>query len=110
MALTDEILNAGLNLAMEWGPDWLKPIQERLGARFPALSLAELDEANTICQAAMRCGHAAVHDYAAATGKDVSPAEFANTVKQQYSWVDAKNLSRLHNQGMYYAWKEGVLA
>ena len=50
-------LNVGLNIAMEWGEDWLQPIQERLRAQFPKLDVATLDECNEICQAAMRTGY-----------------------------------------------------
>jgi hypothetical protein len=34
--MNDDILNAGLHLAMEWGEDWLTPIQERLGSSYPS--------------------------------------------------------------------------
>ncbi len=37
------ILNAGLDLAMEFGEHWLAPIQDRLGALYPALNARDLD-------------------------------------------------------------------
>lgn len=43
MTLDREILNAGLDLAMEFGPSWMQPIQGRLASRYPHLSTTELD-------------------------------------------------------------------
>lgn len=102
----DEVLNAGLNLAMEWGEDWLKPIQDRLGLLYPAMSQAERDEANSTCQAAMKFGHGSVYELASASGKDTKASDFERIMKHRYSWVDSRNLARLFNQGMYYAWKD----
>ena len=47
-------LNAGLELAMEFGQDWLKPIQSRLALEHPQLSAAEPDEADALCRRAMK--------------------------------------------------------
>ena len=102
----NDLLNEGLYLAMEWGEDWLKPIQERLAVRHPALSKEDLDEINAISQKAMRFGHGAVYDLALKSGDETSYGDFEPAMIAQYPWVDAKNLSRLFSQGMYYAWKD----
>lgn len=105
MNLSDTVKNTGLHLAMEWGPDFLKPIQGRLALRYPELSAAELDEANRICQEAMRFGHSEVEKLAVAHQFNVNKAEFALVMQQAWPWVDASNISGLFNQGMYYAMK-----
>jgi hypothetical protein len=102
----NDLLNEGLYLAMEWGEDWLKPIQERLAARNSALSKEDLDEINAISQGAMRFGHGAVYDLTLKSGDETSYGDFEPAMIAQYPWVDAKNLSRLFSQGMYYAWKD----
>jgi len=102
-------LNEGLHLAMEWGEDWLKPIQKRLSKSHPALSEDELNEINTVCQAAMRFGHSAVYELALKSGKDTKQEEFEATMLARYPWVSSNNLSHLFSQGMYYAWKDSGL-
>jgi hypothetical protein len=109
----DALLNEGLDLAMAWGEDWLKPIQERLALLHPELSPGELDEVNAICQAAMKFGHDCVEDLALKSmnnrpedfGKNTTREDFEPLMKARYPWVDPGNLSHLFNQGMYYAWK-----
>ena len=105
-AARDAVLNQGLNLAMEWGSDWLQPIQERLAQRQPALSAAERDAINAICQAAMRFGHQTVYALAEAAGPNARREDFAAALHARYPWVDADNQARLFSQGMYYAWKD----
>lgn len=99
------LLNTGLSLAMEWGEDWLKPIQPRLAQQFPALAPEELDETNTICQKAMRFGHQLVGLLAKKDGLTVSQNAWETEFLQNYPWVNRENLSRLFSQGMYYALK-----
>ncbi len=91
---------------MEWGEDWLQPIQERLSKRVPALSRDQLDEINNICQAAMRFGHDTVYALAEVSGKDTKKSDFDSAMLARYPWVDSNNISRLFSQGMYYAWKD----
>jgi hypothetical protein len=101
----DTLLNEGLHLAMEWGEDWLKPIQKRLAALYPALSKGELDEINAICQEAMRFGHGVVCDITSKSGMETKPEDFESAMIARYPWVNSKNLSRLFSQGMYYTMK-----
>jgi hypothetical protein len=102
------LLNYALELAQEWGENWLLPIQERLGKAYPQLSPQELEHYNAVVQAAMKCGHDLVYSMAEEYGKDVSEPNWRETYLAQYPWVDKKNLSHLFSTGMYYAWKDGV--
>jgi hypothetical protein len=105
------ILNAGLHLAMEFGEHWLQPIQNRLHAKFPRLTPAELDSYDEICRAAMAFGHEQVLLALAAAKRNEVEAQrlFTLALREKYAWVDDDNRARLHSQGCYYAWKDGAL-
>lgn len=102
MTLSPEILNTGLSLALDWGADWLTPIQPRLAERFLTLTPEELDEINATCQQAMRAGHAWVASLAKKDGLNVRYSEWETEFLQHYPWVNQENLGRLFSQGMYY--------
>ena len=106
----EALLNEGLDLAMEWGKNWLKPIQERLAVHHPELSQDELNEINAICQSTMKFGHDYVYNLALKTGKDTKKSDLELAMQSRYPWVNAKNISHLFSQGMYYAWKDTGLA
>lgn len=106
--LRAEQLNAGLALAMEWGENWLKPIQARLRLRYPQLSQAELDQFNSLCQEAMKFGHDTVYELAQEAGTKTRVSDFESRFRTRYPWADARNVSHLYSQGMYYAWKDGA--
>jgi hypothetical protein len=89
--LDPAILNEGLDLAMAFGPDWLKPIQSRLAARHPRLGAAELDAYDEACRAAMDFGHRQAYDRLAAAGDDDPPAQrdFEQAVLARHPWISA---------------------
>ena len=102
-----QTLNVALDMALEFGPNWLKPTQERLRERFPAFSQAEADEYDRQCRRIMDVGHA--------LGADVYSGKFtggeaAIRLLSQYPQVDERNASHLLSQGQYYAMKNGVVA
>jgi hypothetical protein len=99
-----DILNTGLNLAMEWGEDWLKPIQSRLVIQHPQLSHSELDMYNTLCQETMRFGHDLIYELHYQNTPDIQ-SHFRSQFKEKYPWVSDENLGHLFSQGMYYAHK-----
>ena len=94
------LANTALHLAMEWGPDWLKPTQSRLKALHPELSDAELDEYDAIARAVMKLGF----DYVYASPECERQA-VAAIVRGRFPWVSDQNIARLHSQGVYYAMK-----
>lgn len=102
----DELLNEGLSLAMEWGKNWLQPIQERLQRRHLELSKEELDELNDKAQAAMKFGHNLVYESVERDGKAIADQDFAREVQVRYPWVHEKNIRHMYSQGRYYAWKD----
>lgn len=100
-----EIRNVGLDLAMEWGENWLCPIQDRLSSKYPDLDKEALDRYDRLCRAVMNEGHGLVWDMAEAGLDRVSNDEWKRQIKASFPWIDDSNLSRLFSQGMYYAWK-----
>lgn len=107
--VNDQILNVGLMLAMEFGENWLKPIQSRLGSQFPELPPSELDRYDITCRAAMKFGHAQFDDAVRvdSTGGAAAKDAFARLVRERYSWVDDEAMGRLWSQACYYVWREG---
>ncbi|HEX6372835.1 MAG TPA: hypothetical protein VF006_28190 [Longimicrobium sp.] len=106
-----EILNVGLDLAMEFGASWLQPIQPRLAKRHPELTAEELDAYEATCRAAMTWAQLQVPElWHAAGGKEREARRlFETSVGERYPWISAGNLSHLFTQGRYYAWKDGLL-
>ena len=103
----DALRNEGLALAMDWGEDWLAPIQPRLRERHPRLTAAELDALDATCRGAMKLGHETVHALVRAHGKNLALPAFAERFAAQVPWASAENVARLYDQGLYYAWKTG---
>jgi len=109
VSLQDAILDDGLALAMEWGSNWLQPIQARLRQKYPKFSAAELDAYDSVCRAAMKFGHETVYSLAQKHGKNPEYEDFARELRKRYAWASPNNLSQLFSQGMYYLWKDGGL-
>ena len=106
-ASPDDVRNDGLELAMDWGEQWLAPIQDRLHARHPALTRAELDRVDDECRSAMRLGHDTVHGFV----RDGRPALLAESLapllRAQFPWISDENVLRLFRQSLYYTTKAG---
>lgn len=104
-ASEEQLMNYALDLAQEWGPQWMKPIQERLRNVYPTMSEAELNHLDAIARAAMDAGHG--YSMAEKHGrKNVDRAQWQSEYAAHYSWVDEKNLNHLYSTGMYYAMKD----
>jgi hypothetical protein len=109
--LDSEILNVGLDLAMEFGSNWLQPIQSRLAGRYPRLTTDELDAYEAACRTAMIWAQRRVPEHWNAVGGDEKEAfrRFKPHVLTVHPWISGKNLKRLWTQGRYYAFKDGEL-
>ncbi len=101
------LLNEGLELAMDWGENWLAPIQARLHQTRPGLKPGELDGIDSACRQAMNFGHETLYELRAKQGKEVALEDFKPLLVAQFSWVSEANATRLFNQSTYYAWKAG---
>ena len=105
----EALLNYALELAQEWGDDWLQPIQERLSKAYPHFTEEELNKYNSIAQEGMKYGYDLVYSMAGKHGKNTKESEWKASYITRYSWVDKKNLSHLFSTGMYYAMKDGLV-
>ena len=102
-----ELKNYALELAQEWGPQWMKPTQKRLRTAYPAMSQSELDRLDAIARAAMVAGHELVYSMAEKSGrKNVDRVQWQTQFTTEYPWVNRKNLNHLFSTGMYYAMKD----
>jgi hypothetical protein len=102
------LMNYALDLAQEWGEQWLEPVQRRLMDAYPNMSQTEADYLNDAAQKAMKTGHDLVYLLAENSGKNVKQLAWQEMYVKQYPWVDKKNLNHLFSTGMYYAWKDGL--
>jgi hypothetical protein len=102
-----EVLNCGLALATAFGKNWLRPIQERLSERYPALSPSQLNECDATCRNAMKYAHALVPRVVATldTLDQRAYAQFRDRLTERYPWMSEDNIERLFSQGCYYAMK-----
>jgi hypothetical protein len=105
--LDSEILNAGLDLGMEWGSKSRQPIEDGLAERYPGLSVQELDGYAATCRAAMTFGYAEVARQWRFSGDWATKGALRSSqaIQERYSWISAENLNRLCSQGCYYYWK-----
>jgi hypothetical protein len=104
----EELMNFALDLAQEWGADWLRPVQDRLSKAYPNFTRDELDKYNAIAQDAMQYGHGLVYSMVEQQGQYIDEAQWKIEYLSRYPWVDDKNLKHLFSTGNYYAWKDGV--
>lgn len=106
--LSNEILNIGLDFSMEFGKNWLNPINQRLKNKFPDLTSVELEKCNNICKKVNKIANNFIFDNPVKNTTEltfVDFSEFENFMKQDFDWISKKNLKRLYNQSCYYAYK-----
>ena len=99
-AFSDDLLNTTLELATEWGENFRKPIHDRIRARHPKLTDAEIDELTNIARRAESRIYELAEDEMA--GK-LSEYEIVPEAMREFKWLSSSNAGRLKNIGMYYA-------
>jgi hypothetical protein len=104
----EALMNYALDIAQEWGDDWLQPIQARLSKAYPTFTKDELDKYDAIAQEAMKFGHDLVYSMAEQQGKNIDEEQWKKEYLSRYPWVDKSNLKHLFSTGRYYAWKDGL--
>ncbi|HEU5292406.1 MAG TPA: hypothetical protein VFU05_17285 [Cyclobacteriaceae bacterium] len=111
-----EILNTGLAFALEFGTNWLQPIQSRLSEKYPDLKTKELNNYDKICRAAMKAGHEYVYKMLETAARErekpdqqILADELQSFLHQKYPWVDENNIKSIFSQGCYYAYKDGLV-
>ena len=99
-----EILNFALDLSLEWGENWLQPINGRVLATHPQLTRDDAETLNAWCVEVRTFAFAEVYPWYAREVENKAARALEGT-RRKYPHIDAENLSRLYNQGMYYAWR-----
>ncbi len=98
-----ELLNHALDMSLEWGENWLQPINDRIRAAHPELTADEAQTLDNWCIEAREFAYAEVEKWYAREVEDKAQRAM-ETTRQKYPQIDEHNLSHLYNQGMYYAW------
>ena len=111
----EEILNKGLKYSLEFGKNWMRPINERLSRRFPNLTNAELEEFNRICEQTRNSSlnHMSeilqrITDQQNRVKEKEIKSAITEWMRDQFPWVSSSNIKRIHSTGMYFGWKDGL--
>lgn len=108
MDLSKEILNVALDMSMEFGENWLKPINERLHKKYPEISFDDLEKINSICKEVNKFANDYVYESGTVINQEISFVDFnifKDDILLKYNWISENNLSRLYSQSCYYAMK-----
>lgn len=108
MVFSKEILNIALYMSMEFGANWLKPINERLNKNYPEISSENLEKINSICKEVNKFANDYVYKSGTVINKEISFVDFnifKDIILLKYNWISESNLSRLYSQSCYYAMK-----
>lgn len=107
-----KILNKGLRLAMQFGKNWLNPVNERLKKLYPFLSDVTIDEYSSTCANVLNDGI----NYIAKTlseapntpNKELSQL-YNSFIIQSHPWISKSNTKALYKQALYYAHHDGLI-
>jgi hypothetical protein len=111
----NEILNSALDLAMDFGENWLKPINDRLLSKYKFLTQDQLNNYDLVARAAMNKGHKFIYDTLLKAEDDTTRIfekqlneDFISFIKSEEPWINESNIRKMYNQGKYYAWRDGL--
>jgi len=114
--LKSAILNLSLDLALAWGPNWAQPIQSRLAAKDDTLSFSDLNEYNDLSQEVLNEGFQfitsrleGVCDARETIKEKDLKTVFVENMVGKYPWINEEHLKKIFSQGLYYAWKDGLV-
>jgi hypothetical protein len=111
----NDALNSGLSFSMEFGENFRMPIHDRLKRKYSHLTSEELEKYDSICQKARDDGYQFISDKLMKlydVGEYIKQRELSDAfrafISMQYPWMSEKNRKELLNQGLYFAWKDGL--
>ena len=108
MEFNQKIANYGLSFSMEFGQNWLKPINERLSEKYPELLPVELEQYNKLCKEVNTYANDFIRNNPTKQNEKLIflPFEkFKKVIHKKYVWINEDNLKQLYSQSCYYAWK-----
>ena len=97
---SDDLLNAALELATEWGENFRQSIHGRIREMYPDLTDQQIDEITEIVRKAEYRIYALSEERNSGSLTDGDATRIA---MEEFPWLNGSNLSRLSNIGMYYA-------
>ena len=102
--LTDkDILNKALSLSLEWGNEWLQPIQNRLMHLAPRLSGNDIEKISEYI-IGVRDIIFKIYEEHYNPESQTFDSDVVKKVAEKYPWINKNNLSSLDSQAKYYAW------
>ena len=110
--ISETILNRALSLAMEFGENWLMPVQERLIGEYPHIESPMADQIDLLCKEVMStCNSATGKELKGRNETKIEIREvnyrIRRILREKYIWISEENLNRLFSQACYYAYKDG---
>ena len=97
-----KLLNLALQLSLEWGPHYRKPIRSRLRKLCPDVTPAQADELDVFARKTREWAHELI---ARSFGDGAPPEQSRAQIAEALPWIDASTLRRLWGQGCFYAVK-----
>ncbi len=97
-----QMMNHALEFATEWGPNFRKPIHERMRSIYPTLTDAEIDRLKAIAdEAESFILNLAERELA----HEITEYEIVPLAAERFPWVYENQLNRIKGIGMYWARK-----
>lgn len=94
MEFNQEIANYRLSMSMEFGENWLKPINERLSKKYPKLLLVELEKYNKLCNEVNTYANDFIYNNPVKNNKEVTFIpfkDFKQEILKKYTWINDEN-------------------
>jgi hypothetical protein len=96
----DDILNYALELHLEWGENFGKPIHDRMKQKYPHLWPQEIDQLDSLAKAIK---YDSFRLFEQERDKEILEYEVQRRIKEQFPGISQDNINSLTVQGMYYA-------
>ncbi len=99
-------LNILFDASLEFGSNWMRPIKELAQERLPELTEEESSEISLYIEQVRSDINGFIsdkYDYRI-QNTVIAAAEIKQWIKENYTWMNKKNISHAYSQGMYYAW------
>ncbi len=97
------ILDAALNLSLDFGVNWRRPVAGQLLVLFPKLSKSEAEEVDRFVRALRDWAHGIIATYV--QSHQPTESEVRREIEKRCSWAEISTLNKLWDQGVYYAHK-----